>query len=111
MQRLSRVAQAPEAARSAVPAEAPLSRRYLALLVLLNLIFIVVFLVSRVEEHIEGMWSLKLGRCYVDYHTSIQSVGLACPGVDYIRLWPMVQPWLDPTDWPRGRGGMPKRGV
>jgi hypothetical protein len=55
--------------------------RQLAFLVLLNLVFIVVFLVSRMEEHVEGVWSLELvGRCYLDYHASIQAVGLACPG-------------------------------
>jgi hypothetical protein len=81
-----------------------MTKRQLTFLVLLNLIFIVVFLASRVEQHVEGVWSLDLGRCYVDYHVPIQSVGLACPGVDYIRLWPwpMVRPWPDPTDWPEG---------
>jgi hypothetical protein len=73
-------------------------RRQVAFLVILNLVFIMVLLVSRVEEHIEGVWSLELvGRCYLDYHVSIQSVGLACPGVE-------VQPWPDPTDWPEGPG-------
>ena len=39
---------------------------------------------------------------YLDYHTSIHTVAMACPGVDYIRLWPVTQPWQDPTDWPEG---------
>ena len=36
--------------------------------------------------------------CYLDYHTP--AVALACPGVDYIRLWPLpvTQPWWDRTD-------------
>jgi hypothetical protein len=73
--------------------------------VLLNLVFIVVLLVSRMEEHVEGVWSLELvGRGYLDYHASIQAVGLACPGVDYMRLRPLPvrRPWPDPTDWPEG---------
>jgi hypothetical protein len=37
----------------------------------------------------DNVYTLKLvRRCYVDYHASIQPVGLACPGVDYIRLRP-----------------------
>lgn len=42
---------------------------------------------GRVEELTEGVWSVELvGDCYLDYHTSIRIVALACPGVDYIRL-------------------------
>ena len=58
-------------------------------------------LADRLEEHIEGVWRVELvGRCYVDYHTSIQAVALACPGVDYIRLWPLPpeQPWQETPD-------------
>jgi hypothetical protein len=39
----------------------------------------------------EGVWTLKLAGCNLDYHTPIHAVALACPGVDYIRLWPL--PW------------------
>jgi len=56
---------------------------------------------DRLEEHIEGVWRVKLlGRCYLNYHTSIQAVALACPGVDYIRLWPLPpeQPWQETPD-------------
>jgi hypothetical protein len=47
----------------------------------------------------------------LDYQARIQAVALACPGVDYIRLWPLPvkQPWGDPTDslpgWYAGRLG------
>ena len=37
-----------------------------------------------------------VARCEVHYHKpSIRAVALACPGVDYIRLWPLpvIQPW------------------
>jgi hypothetical protein len=83
--------------------EEPMSRRFLAFLVLLNLIFIVAFLVTRVDQVTNNVYTLKLvGGCYVDYYAPIQAVELACPGVDHIRPWPMVQPWPDPTDWPEG---------
>jgi hypothetical protein len=41
---------------------------------------------------------------YLDYQANIHAVALACPGVDYIRLWPLpvTQPWWDPTDTGRG---------
>ena len=49
--------------------------------------------------------------CEMDYHTSIRAVALACPGVDYMRMWPLpvVQPWEstpDPVEggWRRGEG-------
>jgi hypothetical protein len=50
-------------------------------------------------------WSLELVyRCYLGYHASIQAVALACPGVDYTRLWPLpvTQPWNYPPDMPPG---------
>jgi hypothetical protein len=34
----------------------------------------------------EGVYTIRVGKCYVDYHTSIHAVALACPGVNYIRL-------------------------
>ena len=49
--------------------------------------------------------SIYLRRETLDYHANIHAVALACPGVDYIRLWPLPveQPWqetLDPLpDW------------
>lgn len=47
------------------------------------------------------VYTLKLvAGCYPDYHTPIHAVALACPGVDYTRLWPLPveRPWEDPTD-------------
>ena len=69
---------------------------------ILNLLFLIVLLIGRVEKHVEGVWRLELvGRCLLDYHANIHAVALACPGVDYIKLWPVTQPWGDPTDtWP-----------
>ena len=53
------------------------------------------------------MWTARLRDCYLDYHTNIHAVGLACPGVDYIRLWPLpvLQPWWNLTDKPAPRPG------
>jgi hypothetical protein len=57
-----------ESARSAVATEEPMNRRYLVSLVILDLVFIVVLLVTRVDQFTEGVYSLKLvGGCYVDY--------------------------------------------
>ena len=64
------------------------------------IIISVLTLVGTAEETIEGVWTVRLRSCYLDYHTNIHAVALACPGVDYIRLWPLpvTQPWGDPTD-------------
>jgi hypothetical protein len=82
-----------------------MTRKQLAFLVILALL--TTLLAARVDRLTTGVYTLKLiGGCYLDCHVPIQSVGLACLGVDYIRLWPlpMVQPWPDPTDWPEGPG-------
>jgi hypothetical protein len=38
--------------------------------------------------------------CYLDYHTPLQAVALACLGVDYVRLWPLPveRPWQEMPD-------------
>ena len=58
----------------------------------------------------ETVWTVRLvAGCETDYHTSIRAVVLACPGVDYKRLWPLpvVQPWQSTPDpiegWMAGR--------
>ena len=52
---------------------------------------------SRVDRFTNDVWRVKLvARCEVHYHKPpISAVALACPGVDYLRLWPlpMKQPW------------------
>ena len=66
-----------------------MSKTQLAFLVVLNLILLFGLLLSRTEKLTDDVWAVELvDRCFLDYHTSSQSVALACPGVDYIRLWP-----------------------
>ena len=67
---------------------------------------------GRVRRLTETVWTVRLvAGCEMDYHTPIQAVALACPGVDYMRVWPLpvVQPWEstpDPIDgWVAERGG------
>ena len=53
------------------------------------------------ERYSEGVWTLKLaGNCDLDYHANIHALALACPGVDYLRLWPLPveQPWQETPD-------------
>jgi hypothetical protein len=60
---------------------------------------------SRIDQLIPGVWTLELvSGCAMDYHAPIHAVALACPAVDYIRLWPLpiTQPWDDPSDMPPG---------
>jgi hypothetical protein len=59
-----------------------------------------------VRKLTEDIWTVKLIKgCEMDYHTSIRAVALACPGVDYMRLWPLpvVQPWQRTSESARGR--------
>jgi hypothetical protein len=65
-------------------------------LLILNLSLIAAFLVSSAEERIEGVWTVRLRGCYLDYHTP--TVALACPGVDYMRPRPVEQPWQATPD-------------
>jgi hypothetical protein len=51
-----------------------------------------------------GCVELEAGEMLRGLSRPVQSVGLACPGVDYIRPWPVMQPWPAPTDWPEGPG-------
>ena len=49
----------------------------------------------------EDVWTVELvGDCYLDYHSNIQAVALACSGVDYLKLWPLPveQPWQEAPD-------------
>ena len=47
---------------------------------------------------IDGVWTVRLRSCYLDYHANIHAVALACRGVDYIKLWPVEQPWQETPD-------------
>ena len=55
-------------------------------------------LIGSAEERIEGVWTVRLRSCYLDYHANIHAVALVCPGVDYMRPLPVTQPRSDPTD-------------
>jgi hypothetical protein len=59
-----------------------------------------VLILTQPRRLVEGVWTVKLAGCYLDYHTPIHAVALACPGVDYTRLWPLPveQPWQEPME-------------
>ena len=50
-------------------------------LFIVNLSLIAAFLVGSAEESIEGVWTVRLRSCYLDYHANIHAVTLAFPGV------------------------------
>ncbi len=59
-----------------------------------------------VRKLTETTWTVKLvADCEMDFVTSVGAVALACPGVDYMRLWslPVMQPWQSTPD-PVGEG-------
>ena len=58
-------------------------------LLILNLTFLAIFVATGAEKRTDDLWTIKLRRCNLDYHTPIHAVALACPGVDYIKLWPL----------------------
>jgi hypothetical protein len=65
-----------------------------------------------VDRLTDNVYTLNLpGDCYLDYHPCVQAVALACPGVNYRRLWslPVRQPWEEPTDRPAGSGWYARR--
>jgi hypothetical protein len=67
---------------------------------------------AQLRRLVEGVWTIKLtGGCHLDYHTPIQSVALACPGVNYIRLWPLpvTRPWHETPDRDWLPGGYARR--
>jgi hypothetical protein len=73
--------------------------------------FLASFLASRTYQLIPGVTAMKLiNGCELDFFhdTSLQpvfTVALACPRVDYIRLWPLPikQPWSEETPAPPER--------
>ena len=74
---------------------------YRPILITLALVTVLVWVLALMQPRrlTQGVWTLTLtGGCYVDYHTP--AVALACPGVDYMRLWPLPvkQPWQETPD-------------
>jgi hypothetical protein len=56
------------------------------ILITLALVFVLVWLAvlveTRADKLTEDVWSVELaGRCYLDYHTPVRAVALACSGV------------------------------
>ena len=77
--------------------------RFVVFLVILDILFLAdLFLTTGgVRKLTDDIWTVKLIRGYeMDYHTKIGAVALACPGVDYMRVWPLpvVQPWESTPD-------------
>lgn len=75
----------------------------LVLWLIITILLVVVVLAVRTHKLTAGVWTTELvAGCALDYHTSAKAVALACPGVDYIMLWPLpvVQPWEEPGDSP-----------
>jgi hypothetical protein len=72
------------------------------LLLLLDLLLLAgLALPGRVRKLTETTWAAKLvAGCEMDFVTSVGAVALACPGVDYMRRWPLpvVQPWQETPD-------------
>ena len=70
----------------------------LASLVILTLTFVAIYVVGYAERFSDDVWTLHLRDCDLDYHIPIRSVALACPGLDYMRLWPLPiqRPWYEP---------------
>jgi hypothetical protein len=65
-------------------------------------LLLALFLASRIEQPLPGATSVKLiAGCWLDFlDTRFQpvfTVALACPGEDYIRLWPLPikKPWSE----------------
>jgi hypothetical protein len=53
-------------------------------------VFIWGLALTQPHQVIQGVWTANLvGRFFLDYHVSIHAVALACPGIDYMRLWPL----------------------
>jgi len=67
---------------------------------------------SRTEKLTEKFWTVELvGGYALDYHATQRALALACPGVDYIRLWPLpvTRPWEEPERPPRPQHGQMAR--
>lgn len=52
------------------------------------------------REVAPGVVSRDIGPCDLDWHSARGALVLACPGHEYVRLWPwpVVSPWWEDTD-------------
>lgn len=77
-------------------------RHYRPIVLTLALITVLIWVLALTQPHefVEGVWTVRLRSCYLDHHTPIHAVALACPGVDYIKLWPLPVegPWQQTPD-------------
>jgi hypothetical protein len=87
--------------------------RFVVFLVIVDLLFLAGLRLTTggVRRLTDTTWTAKLvAGCEMDFVTSVGAVALACPGVDYMRVWPLpvVHPWFekpDPIDgWMAERG-------
>ena len=84
----------------------PRTRRRLAAIAILALILVLALVIAAsARELIPGVWTVDFGYCALDWYAASGSVGLACRGVDYARVWPLpiVQPWAGPGHSDQGR--------
>ncbi len=88
--------------------------RFWVFLVVVDLLFLAGLYLTTggVYKLTNTAWTVKLpAGCEMDFRTSVGVVALACPGVNYMRVWllPVVQPWEstpDPVEgWMAERGG------
>lgn len=62
--------------------------------------------VGRPRELMPHVWTVDAGSCSVDFYSPPAqrryTIALACPGVDYIRLWPLppIRPWSEEDELP-----------
>jgi hypothetical protein len=83
-------------------------------LIMVAILLLAGLLASRTEKLTEDVWPVKLmAGCALDYHTSYSAVALACPGVDYTRLWPLpvIQPSEEPERPAPGDGQIARLGL
>ena len=80
-----------------------------AILIIMALVVVLIWGLALLqpERFSDDVWTLHLKDCDLDYHIPIRSIALACPGLDYMRLWPLPveQPWQEtpdplPDPWP-----------
>jgi hypothetical protein len=75
--------------------------RQVLLLIIVAILLLAGPLAGRTKKLTEEVWTLELvADCALDYHASGRALALACPGVDYVRLWPLpvIQPWEEPQE-------------
>jgi len=83
----------------------PWHHHWRPILITLALITLLIWSLALTQPRklVEGVWTLNLDtHCHLHYHANIPALALACPGVDYIRLWPLPleRPWQATPDPP-----------